>query len=369
MEKRIPAHPHDAIFKFLFSTSAVVQSFIRYYLCPAERSLFCSGTLEAVKDSHIIPELREHFTDILYVSKSMDRQKGHTYLLFEHKSFEDRAIGSQLLENTAMALMYHRRQHPDDHQPPVIVAVGLTHSLSHTNLPDEPLCTISLFRDYRELLPDIRFVFVNLNKTPDKHMRGIAKLKMLFLLLKYVRTPGLIKIMPRVIELYREQQYEEDALECFEAMLRYLVSAVPDEIDSIVSILREGHMDEESEYRRVLEMLMPDVVESAKRELRKELEQKTREEVGKTREEVGKAREEVGKAREEVGKAREEVGKAREEAGKARKESEKLRISVAKAKTEEIARNLIYHGMDDETISSVTGLEQETVKELRKWVS
>ena len=341
MEKRIPAHPHDAIFKFLFSISAVVQSFIRYYLCPAERSLFCSGTLEAVKDSHIIPELREHFTDILYVSRSSDREQGHTYLLFEHKSFEDRTIGTQLLENTAMALMYHRRQHPDDHRPPVIVAVGLTHSLSHSNLPNEPVSTISLFRDYRELLPDIRFVFVNLNKTPDKEIRGIAKLKMLFLLLKHVRTPGLIKIMPRIIELYREQKYEEDALECFEAMLRYLVAAVPDEIVSIVSILREGDMDDDSEYRRVLELLMPDVVENAKRELRKELEQNTRQEVAKAREEERKA-------------AKEEAGKAREEAGKAR---------------EEIVRNLILHGMDNQTISRVTGIEQERIEELRQSVS
>ncbi len=213
-------------------------------------------------------------------------------------------------------------------------------------MPNEPVSTISLFKDYRDLLPDIRFVFVNLNKIPDKEIRGIAKLKMLFLLLKHVRTPGLIKIMPRVIELYREQKHEEDALECFEAMLRYLAAAVPDEIDSIVSILREGDMEDDSGYRRILELLMPDVVEGAKRALRKELEQNKREEIDKAREEADKAKEEADKAKEEADKAKEEAGKAKEEA----------------------VRNLIMHGMDNQTISRATGLEQERIEELRRLV-
>jgi|LFRM01.1.fsa_nt_gb predicted transposase/invertase (TIGR01784 family) len=103
-------HPHDKFFKDAFSRIEIMRSFVEHYLLPEDKVLIDPLTLEAVKDSHINPELQEFFSDVVYAGLTPDGSE-HVYLLFEHKSYPDRKIGVQLQENIAMVLQYHQRQH------------------------------------------------------------------------------------------------------------------------------------------------------------------------------------------------------------------------------------------------------------------
>jgi hypothetical protein len=62
-------HPHDKFFKNTFSRTDVVKSFISEYLPSEYKEVINIDTLEAIKDSHVNPELYEFFSDAVYAAK------------------------------------------------------------------------------------------------------------------------------------------------------------------------------------------------------------------------------------------------------------------------------------------------------------
>ncbi|HIQ04559.1 MAG TPA: hypothetical protein EYH31_02555, partial [Anaerolineae bacterium] len=60
------ANPHDRFFKQMISHRQAARDFIRYYLPAEVVRLLNLSTLEASKDTFVDPDLRAHFSDLLY---------------------------------------------------------------------------------------------------------------------------------------------------------------------------------------------------------------------------------------------------------------------------------------------------------------
>ena len=85
------------------------QSFLDHYLPQEVVPPIDPGRLEICKDSFIDPELKTYFSDMLYPVR-LHGEPGYMYVLFEHKSYEDRLIHLQLLEYMLRIWRLHVKQ-------------------------------------------------------------------------------------------------------------------------------------------------------------------------------------------------------------------------------------------------------------------
>ena len=160
MNNKKLAHPHDKFFKDAFSRVQTVQSFIGHYLLPKEAALIDLSTLEAVKDSHINPELLELFSDAVYAASTPDKTE-RVYLLFEHKSYPDPMVGVQLEKNIGMVLQYHQRQHAGEGIP-VIFTTVICHGKKSLIPCEGPVCRFVPYQKCQSFFPDLRYTFIDL---------------------------------------------------------------------------------------------------------------------------------------------------------------------------------------------------------------
>jgi predicted transposase/invertase (TIGR01784 family) len=340
MTDQKPIHPHDKFFKDAFSRISVVRSFIVQYLPKEDRSIIDISSLEAVKDSHINPELQELFSDAVYAGLTPDRSE-YVYLLFEHKSYTDVRVGVQMQKNIAMVLQYHQRQHGRKNVP-VIFPVLVCQDSSGWNTGNQPLFHFLPYEKQQNIFPDLRFIVVDLSIMPDKMIGGTAYLRILFLTLKHVKSPDLSEKISGIIVIFKELNEDLDAPEYFEAFLKYLEGATSNSLflklqDQIKRILNEG----EDEMSKMLEYVLQDIIKK------------------KLDETAVKYRQEGEKRGFEKG-----FEKGIEEGII---EGEKKGIELEKEnRTVEIALNLLSIDMDIKTISKVTGLTIEKIKELRE---
>lgn len=88
---------HDAFFKDLFSRPEVVRDFFAHHLPTEISELLDLSDFELLKDSYIDPELQSSFSDLLYRVRLKRGGYGFIYILFEHKSYQDKFVAFQLL--------------------------------------------------------------------------------------------------------------------------------------------------------------------------------------------------------------------------------------------------------------------------------
>jgi predicted transposase YdaD len=223
-----------------------------------------SDILEAVKDSHINPELQEVFSDAVYSTKTGDKEK-HAYLLFEHKSYEDSHAGAQVFENIAMVFQYHRKFHGRKGKTPLMLPVLIYQGTSVWNHNGKIVNTFKPFQGINGHLADldIRFALIELHLLPDNMIRGVPCLRILFLTFKYIRSAYLLEKIRDIIVIFKELDDDPDAPEVFEAFIKYLEATVDEKRfsliqDEIKKILNEWRCKMSSMLENVLEDIIND---------------------------------------------------------------------------------------------------------------
>ena len=92
-------HPHDKLFRAVFSDIAEAELFLRAHLPPAIVSEIDWTTLALIETSFVDDALRDSESDLLYtVQKRTTAQGVFFYLLFEHQSTPDRWMRFRLLK-------------------------------------------------------------------------------------------------------------------------------------------------------------------------------------------------------------------------------------------------------------------------------
>ena len=216
--------PHDHFFRETFSRRDVATDFIRHYLPEQVAAQLDLTELHTVKGSFIDPDLREHFSDLLYRTRLLDGQDAYVYVLFEHKSYPDRLVALQLLRYMVQIWEQALRQNSPAQLPPIVPVVvyhGVDAWLVDTRFR-------GLFEDRPALagyVPDFRYQLCDLSEYSDEEISGEVMLKVTLLILKHVFDSELGTRLPGILSLMRDLAQARSGLEYLETALRYLTVA------------------------------------------------------------------------------------------------------------------------------------------------
>ncbi|MGH9832675.1 MAG: Rpn family recombination-promoting nuclease/putative transposase [Blastocatellia bacterium] len=216
--------PHDSFFKRLFGDPAVAADFMRCYL-PAEiLSRLDLDTLELEKESFVDPELRQHFSDLLFRVKTVTQSEVFIYLLLEHKSAPEPWVAFQLLRYIVQ--FWERRRSQGCERLPLIIPIVFYHGQERWNVPLR-LSALIESAGGAELLkyaPDYEYDLRDLSASAGAEIKGQPRLRTGLELLRHIFSDDLGRRLPQIFRNLREMN-RADALEYARTLLAYLSSA------------------------------------------------------------------------------------------------------------------------------------------------
>ena len=126
---------HDKFFQETFTREEIAKSFMKSYLPKSVLAKIDLDKLTIVKDTFIDKELREHFSDILYIVRYRDSEL-YIYLLFEHKSYPEPMVGLQILRYMVRIWEQYLKKHPKAKKVPAIFPIVFYHGRTKWNVPE-----------------------------------------------------------------------------------------------------------------------------------------------------------------------------------------------------------------------------------------
>lgn len=237
------SNPHDKVFREIYSNKPEAQSFLDNYLPPDVRELLDLESVEIRKDSFIDDELRNYYSDLLYMVR-LRGEPAYIYVLFEHKSYSDRLIHLQLLEYMLKIWRLHLKQHKKRRTSrktslslPIILPFVIyhgSHSWSHdtrfSHLLTGPANELAAY------IPDFSFMLTDLTEYSDAQIKGTILSQVILLLFKHIFDADIRPELPKVFGLLAELRRQETGLHYLETILRYLYSAVEISYEEMLAI-------------------------------------------------------------------------------------------------------------------------------------
>lgn len=217
--------PHDSFFKRLLGDLAVAVDFMECYLPPEILARLDLDTLRLEPESYVDPELRNHFSDLLFsVQTTASSTPVFIYLLLEHKSAPDRWVAFQLLR---YIVRFWERQHAQGcKRLPLVIPLVFYHGQERWNvsrrfsalLAPENLGELSKYAvDYEY---DLRDVSVK----GGAELKGQPKLRAGLELMRYIFSDDLERRLTEIFGYLRAMQWT-DALEYLRSLFAYLSKA------------------------------------------------------------------------------------------------------------------------------------------------
>lgn len=233
-------NPHDKLFRKMWSNIDVARDYLNHYLPKALLRLIDVDSLEISKDSFVEKELEDYYSDILY-KVNIAGAEGCVYLLFEHKSYQDRLIHLQLLGYMLKLWQLHVRQ--SKKQPlPVIIPIVFYHGKRRWAAGERLSGLFSNENpDLSAFIPDFGFVLNDLTQYTDDQIKGNVLLRSVSLLFKHVFDPDIAGKLPGILSLLKDLSHKETGTEYIEAFLRYILSTVENiSSDGIKTIVEQS---------------------------------------------------------------------------------------------------------------------------------
>ena len=123
--------PSDNLFRETFSRRENASSFLETSLPRNLLEVIDLQSLEICKDSFIEKELEDYFSDMLY-KVDFAGSPGFIYVLFEHKSYDDKYLHLQLLEYMVKIWRLFLKQHENKEES---ISSGLSRKRSKNKPP------------------------------------------------------------------------------------------------------------------------------------------------------------------------------------------------------------------------------------------
>lgn len=244
-------NPHDKFFKESLSDIEVAKDFIANYLPASILEAVDVNTLEVQKDSFINEELQEYFSDLLF-KVGITNEEGYLYLLFEHKSFVDQGIALQLLKYM-VEIWQAKRNKEHAKQLPLIIPLVIYHGKSNWNISTSFSGSMigyhELPQEIKAYIPDFEFLLYDISRYSDDDIKGSAKTRIIFTLLRDVVTKTgkeLLESILRALYYWKQIDNQETAVGYLETMFRYIFSVAKDlkedDIEEVVKALETTEM-------------------------------------------------------------------------------------------------------------------------------
>jgi len=216
---------HDEVVKEFLSENETAKSFFMEYL-PAEIVQNLDfNTLEICKDTFINKKLAKYFSDILY-QVDFENMDAFIYLLIDHKSQPDRFVGFQFLKYMVRIWELYRKQNKSAEKLPVIIPMVIYHGLRKWEMDTRFISLFNVPGYLKKYVPDFSYNLHDISHVPDKEIKGAVLLRVLFMTLKYIFTPGLrYKLREEIFPLFHELKDKEKGTEYLEVLLNYLTGS------------------------------------------------------------------------------------------------------------------------------------------------
>jgi len=253
----MPAAPHDALFKTVFSQIEHAEGELRLVLPPALVAHIDFKTLSLRAGSFVDEALRERATDLLF-SVDIAGQQALLYVLFEHQSSSEALLCFRLLRYMVRIWESHLKDHSEARGLPLIIPIVLSQT-------DGAFRAETSFDGLYEVPPDVldaagehlvrfRFVLDDLAAATDEelHERAMSALGRLCLwCLRNARSPDqLVQGIGDWLDLVRQVRRAPNGRAALAALWRYIFTVNrkargQEVLDWLLSAVREDEAKEE----------------------------------------------------------------------------------------------------------------------------
>lgn len=224
-------NPHDAFFKQFMTKPEIAADFLTQHLPADVLVLLDLTTLDEQKESFIDPELRQHFSDVLYQVKTKRGKPLYLYQLFEHKSYPDKWVAFQLLRYQVR--IWEKEFAKYDRISPILTLV-VYHGQVTWTIPQNFAALFDWKADEPEIeqilqlyLPNFFYHLVDLSILSDTEIQGGVWLQVFELLLKHIFDPTLGRRLPGILGLIAEVASQPTGFEMLVTLLRYIARSGP----------------------------------------------------------------------------------------------------------------------------------------------
>lgn len=220
--------PHDSLFRYAFGQPAVAADHFRATLAPALAAAVRWDTLELVPGTFVDENLRAIHSDVLYRAELDGGEPLWLYVLLEHQSTPDPRMPWRLLRY--MVRIWD--QTDADGPLPCIVPLVLYNGQRPWTVPLEFHGVVSvpeaLAADVLGGVPQFRYGLMDLSRTDDAELHGMALRRLVLLLLKHAHEGDFWERLPAWLDTLEAVVREPpDGLKALEAVWRYVMNVTP----------------------------------------------------------------------------------------------------------------------------------------------
>jgi len=200
-------HPHDSIFKNIFDDINNTKDFLKVYL-PDDlvKQIDFDSMKEAPTEKQDLKAKKNYFD--LSVDCNIGKEKSRIYILFEHKSYQDKQTLMQILRYCLVLWENELRNNKENLTPiiPFVFYHGEKESGLHENFGDY----FNINENLKSYLLDFKTIIFDTNKIKDSQIREEINHNMFLmsaiLLMKNIFGDNLKPIMKTIIELDDERK-------------------------------------------------------------------------------------------------------------------------------------------------------------------
>ena len=230
---------HDHLAKEVFQRVAEARTLLRAFLPDQQLRALDLESLRCVPGSFVDEQLRERQTDLLFSVRCRDAPV-LVYLLFEHKSTQDRWLVLQLLGYINRIWSLWRKQHGERCRLPMILSIVLYHGGRPWSQPLRLIDLCDAEGRNLELLgpsqPTLPLTLIDLSRFTEAQIEsacahGSALATLTMLIMKSIRGTGLVRRLRAWTPVVRRARAETGGRQMLELLVHYLLLASREEVD------------------------------------------------------------------------------------------------------------------------------------------
>jgi predicted transposase/invertase (TIGR01784 family) len=254
---------HDLYVRSIFSGREESIEFFRGTLPPKVLELLDIEKLEDTKESYISEEQKESRTDKLYKIPLKSGKEIYTYLLFEHKSYLDPNIYTQLLRYLAEI---YQRQRKDKEKYQITIPFVFYHGENGWNLGTQFLDEFDLSNEediLRKYIPNFELNLYDLRPDIPDFKTDLISLKILLRILQHIRDDpeSFEKALRQTTKDLKQEKLEWKRVAILKAILNYMDRSRKD-AEQFLDV--EFYREVEEEYMTVLDKIKEEGINKGK---------------------------------------------------------------------------------------------------------
>ena len=240
--------PHDRYFRETFARPEIARDYLRNYLPPELRARLDISTLSLTKESFVDPDLRQHFSDLLYEVETVENDHGFVYLLFEHKSYPDPLTIFQMLRYCVRIWERTLRVDSALTRLPPIIPLLVYHGDQVWNAPRDMVELLAGDEAFHIYGPRFSCSLLDLSPWSEMEIKGKIRLRVILEAFRSVRDPKLGREqLPKLLKLLVQLTEKESTVEYIQTLLVYLGAASPHLTEEEVRAALQETVTEEGE--------------------------------------------------------------------------------------------------------------------------